>query len=65
MFDSLARLADGNARRIGLLALLFFLLAGAPTGAFSTTASTAGMCSPASCSRSLDSTVSVAGSSAP
>jgi uncharacterized membrane protein YdfJ with MMPL/SSD domain len=28
MFDSLARLADGNARRIGLFALAFFLLAG-------------------------------------
>ncbi|HXR61520.1 MAG TPA: MMPL family transporter [Solirubrobacterales bacterium] len=32
MFDSLARLADGNARRIGLLALVFFLLAGALGG---------------------------------
>jgi uncharacterized membrane protein YdfJ with MMPL/SSD domain len=29
MFDALARLADGNARRIGLLAIAFFLLAGA------------------------------------
>lgn len=28
MFDALARLADGNARRIGLFALAFFLLAG-------------------------------------
>ena len=27
MFDALARLADGNARRIGLFAILFFLLA--------------------------------------
>jgi uncharacterized membrane protein YdfJ with MMPL/SSD domain len=32
MFDSLARLADGNARRISLLALAFFLLAGAIGG---------------------------------
>jgi RND superfamily putative drug exporter len=32
MFDALARLADGNARRIGLLALVFFLLAGALGG---------------------------------
>ena len=32
MFDALARLADGNARRIGLLALVFFLLAGAIGG---------------------------------
>jgi RND superfamily putative drug exporter len=32
MFDALARLADGNARRIGLLALAFFLLAGALGG---------------------------------
>jgi uncharacterized membrane protein YdfJ with MMPL/SSD domain len=32
MFDSLARLADGNARRIGLLAIAFFLLAGAIGG---------------------------------
>jgi uncharacterized membrane protein YdfJ with MMPL/SSD domain len=29
MFDALARLADGNARRIGLLAIAFFILAGA------------------------------------
>ncbi|HYJ20785.1 MAG TPA: MMPL family transporter [Solirubrobacterales bacterium] len=29
MFDSLARFADGNARRIGIFAILFFLLAGA------------------------------------
>jgi RND superfamily putative drug exporter len=29
MFDSLARLADGKARRVGLFALLFFLLAAA------------------------------------
>jgi uncharacterized membrane protein YdfJ with MMPL/SSD domain len=28
MFDALARLADGNARRIGLFALAFFLVAG-------------------------------------
>lgn len=28
MFDALARLADGNARRIGLIAIAFFLLAG-------------------------------------
>ena len=32
MFDSLARFANGNARRIGLLALGFFLLAGALGG---------------------------------
>jgi len=32
MFDSLARLADGNARRIGLFAIVFFLLAGALGG---------------------------------
>lgn len=32
MFDSLARLADGNAKRIGLLAIAFFLLAGALGG---------------------------------
>lgn len=32
MFDSLARFADGNARRIGLFAILFFLLAGALGG---------------------------------
>jgi uncharacterized membrane protein YdfJ with MMPL/SSD domain len=32
MFDSLARLADENARRIGLLAIGFFLLAGAVGG---------------------------------
>ena len=32
MFDSLARLADGNARRVGLLAIAFFLLAGALGG---------------------------------
>src|SRR5680860_516080 len=32
MFDSLARLADGSARRIGLLAIAFFLLAGALGG---------------------------------
>jgi uncharacterized membrane protein YdfJ with MMPL/SSD domain len=32
MFDSLARLANGHARRIGLLALAFFLLAGALGG---------------------------------
>ncbi len=32
MFDALARLADGNARRIGLIAIAFFLLAGALGG---------------------------------
>ncbi|MDX6602640.1 MAG: putative drug exporter of the superfamily [Solirubrobacterales bacterium] len=32
MFDALARFADGNARRIGILAILFFLLAGALGG---------------------------------
>jgi uncharacterized membrane protein YdfJ with MMPL/SSD domain len=32
MFDALARLADGNARRIGLAAIAFFLLAGALGG---------------------------------
>ncbi len=32
MFDALARLADGHARRIGLLAIAFFLLAGALGG---------------------------------
>ncbi len=32
MFDSLARLADGKARRVALLALAFFLLAGALGG---------------------------------
>jgi uncharacterized membrane protein YdfJ with MMPL/SSD domain len=32
MFDSLARFADGNARRIGLAAIAFFLLAGALGG---------------------------------
>jgi RND superfamily putative drug exporter len=32
MFDALARFADGNARRIGLFALAFFLLAGALGG---------------------------------
>jgi uncharacterized membrane protein YdfJ with MMPL/SSD domain len=32
MFDSLARLANGNAKRIGLLALAFFLVAGAIGG---------------------------------
>ena len=32
MFDSLARLADGKAKRVGLLALVFFLLAGAVGG---------------------------------
>jgi uncharacterized membrane protein YdfJ with MMPL/SSD domain len=32
MFDSLARFADGNARRIGLFAIAFFLLAGAVGG---------------------------------
>jgi uncharacterized membrane protein YdfJ with MMPL/SSD domain len=32
MFDSLARLADGRARRVALFALVFFLLAGAIGG---------------------------------
>jgi RND superfamily putative drug exporter len=32
MFDALARLADGNARRVGLLAILFFVVAGAVGG---------------------------------
>jgi RND superfamily putative drug exporter len=32
MFDALARLADGKARRIGLFAIAFFLLAGALGG---------------------------------
>ncbi|MGV1049399.1 MAG: MMPL family transporter [Solirubrobacterales bacterium] len=32
MFDSLARLADGHARRVGLLAIVFFLIAGAVGG---------------------------------
>jgi uncharacterized membrane protein YdfJ with MMPL/SSD domain len=32
MFDTLARFADGNARRIGIAAILFFLLAGAVGG---------------------------------
>jgi uncharacterized membrane protein YdfJ with MMPL/SSD domain len=32
MFDALARFADGNARRIGIFAILFFLLAGAVGG---------------------------------
>jgi uncharacterized membrane protein YdfJ with MMPL/SSD domain len=32
MFDSLARLADGNARRVGLIAIAFFLLAAAVGG---------------------------------
>jgi uncharacterized membrane protein YdfJ with MMPL/SSD domain len=32
MFDALARFADGNARRIGIAALAFFLLAGALGG---------------------------------
>jgi RND superfamily putative drug exporter len=32
MFDALARLADGNARRIGIFAILFLLLAGALGG---------------------------------
>jgi RND superfamily putative drug exporter len=32
MFDSLARLADGNARRIGIFAIAFFLLAAALGG---------------------------------
>ena len=32
MFDALARLADGRARRVGLAAILFFLIAGALGG---------------------------------
>jgi uncharacterized membrane protein YdfJ with MMPL/SSD domain len=32
MFNSLARLADGHARRVGLFAIVFFLLAGALGG---------------------------------
>lgn len=32
MFDSLARLADGNARRVGLIAIAFFLVAAALGG---------------------------------
>ena len=32
MFNALARLADGNARRVGVLAIAFFLLAGALGG---------------------------------
>ena len=32
MFDSLAHLADGHARRVGLFAIVFFLLAGALGG---------------------------------
>jgi uncharacterized membrane protein YdfJ with MMPL/SSD domain len=32
MFDSLARLADGSAKRVGLFAIAFFLLAGALGG---------------------------------
>ena len=32
MFDALARLADGHARRVGLIAIAFFLLAGALGG---------------------------------
>jgi RND superfamily putative drug exporter len=32
MFDTLARFADGNARRIGIFAIAFFLLAGAVGG---------------------------------
>jgi uncharacterized membrane protein YdfJ with MMPL/SSD domain len=32
MFDALARFADGNARRIGIVAIAFFLLAGAIGG---------------------------------
>ena len=33
MFDALARLADGNARRVGLFAIVFFVLAAAIGGA--------------------------------
>jgi uncharacterized membrane protein YdfJ with MMPL/SSD domain len=32
MFDALARLADGNARRVGLFAIAFFIVAGALGG---------------------------------
>jgi hypothetical protein len=32
MFDSLARLADRRARRVGLLAILFLVVAGALGG---------------------------------
>ena len=32
MFDTLARLADGKARRVGLIAIVFFVLAGAVGG---------------------------------
>ena len=32
MFDALARLADGNARRVGLFAIVFFVLAAAIGG---------------------------------
>ena len=32
MFDALARFADGNARRIGIFAILFFVLAAAVGG---------------------------------
>jgi uncharacterized membrane protein YdfJ with MMPL/SSD domain len=32
MFDALARLADGKARRVGLIAIVFFVLAGALGG---------------------------------
>ena len=32
MFDALARLADGHARRVGLIAVIFFLAAGAVGG---------------------------------
>jgi RND superfamily putative drug exporter len=32
MFDALARFADGKARRIGIIAILFFILAGALGG---------------------------------
>jgi len=35
MFDSLARLADGHARRVGLFAIVFLLLAGALGGSVS------------------------------
>jgi uncharacterized membrane protein YdfJ with MMPL/SSD domain len=35
MFDSLARLANGHARRVGLIAIVFFLLAGALGGSVS------------------------------
>ena len=40
MFDALARFADGNARRIGLFAILFFLARRRRSAARSPAAST-------------------------